>query len=277
MKDKYVIVTGANTGMGKVTALELAKKGAHLIMICRNKATGEAAQQDIIQLSGNKNIDLFIADLSVQQSIREVAEKINAAYDHIDVLVNNAGLALSNYSETKDGIETTFATNVLSMYMLSILLLDKLKKSSAGRIVNVASSTHTSGKINWDDLGYKQKYKLFDTYNQSKLCNIILTYELAKKIKDTKVTVNALNPGPVKTELARDMGAVFKFIGKLFFLSAEKASETAIYLASSPEVNGISGKYFAKCKPIASSKTSTDPAVGNRLWNLCAKLTNTNL
>jgi NAD(P)-dependent dehydrogenase (short-subunit alcohol dehydrogenase family) len=246
-------------------------------MICRNRSTGEAAQNDIIKLSGNKNVDLLIADLSIQQSVKELAEKINAGYPHIDVLVNNAGLALTNYSETKDGIETTFATNVLSMYMLSVLLTDKLKKAEAGRIVNVASSTHTGAKMNWDDIGYKKNYKLFDTYNQSKLCNIILTYEFAKKLKDTKITVNCLNPGPVKTELARDMGSFFKFIGKLFFLTPEKASETAIYLASSAEVNGVTSNYFTKCKPIASSKTSMDAEVGKKLWALCAKMTNIDL
>ena len=273
MKDKIVIVTGANTGMGKVTALELAKKGAHLVMVCRSKQTGEASQKEIISLSGNTKVDLLIADLSIQQSVKDLAAKINAAYPRIDVLVNNAGLALSNYTETKDGIETTFATNVLSMYMLSILLLDKLKASQEGRIVNVASSTHTGAKINWEDIGYKKKYKLFDTYNQSKLCNIMLTYELAAKLTGTSVTVNTLNPGPVKTELARDMGAVFKFIGKLFFLTPEKASETAIYLASSPEVKGITAKYFAKCKAIASSNYSMDKQASAKLWQLCAKMT----
>src|ERR1700722_12617363 len=146
MKDKIVVVTGANIGMGKVTALELAKKGAHIVMVCRNKEKGEVAKNDIIKMSGNKNVDLLIADLSVQKSVKELAEKINATYPGVDVLVNNAGLALTNYSETKDGIETTFATNVLSMYMLSILLTDSLRKSDAGRIVNVASSTHTGAK-----------------------------------------------------------------------------------------------------------------------------------
>jgi NAD(P)-dependent dehydrogenase (short-subunit alcohol dehydrogenase family) len=277
MKDRIVVVTGANIGMGKVTALELAKKGAHIVMVCRNKERGETAKNDIIKISGNKNVDLLIADLSLQKSVKELAEKINTTYPRVDVLVNNAGLALTNYSETKDGIETTFATNVLSMYMLSILLADSLKKSDAGRIVNVASSTHTGAKMNWDDIGYKQNYKLFSSYNQSKLCNIVLTYELAKKLKGTKITVNTLNPGPVKTELARDMGAMFKFIGGLFFLTPEKASETAIYLTSSQEVNGVTGKYFAKNKPIASSKTSTDAEVGKKLWTLCAKMTNTDL
>ena len=163
------------------------------------------------------------------------------------------------------------------MYMLPILILDKLKNAPAARIINVASSTHTGAKINWEDIGHKNKYSLFGTYNQSKLCNIILTYELARKLKGTKITVNTLNPGPVKTELARDMGSFFKFIGGLFFLTPEKASETTIYLASSKEVEGVTGKYFAKCKPIASSKLSNDPEVAKKLWSLCALITKTNL
>jgi NAD(P)-dependent dehydrogenase (short-subunit alcohol dehydrogenase family) len=277
MKNKTVIVTGANTGMGKITALAMAKQGAHLVMVCRNKAAGEAAKAEIIQVSGNKNVDLHLADLSLKDSVKALAQTLNAAYPQIDVLVNNAGLALTNYSETKDGVETTFATNVLSMYMLSILLMDKLKASEAGRIVNVASSTHTGAKLNWEDIGYKKNYKLFDTYNQSKLCNIVLTYELAKRINGSKVTVNCLNPGPVKTELARDMSPAFKFIGKLFFPSPEKATATAIYLASSPEVKGVTAKYFSKCKPIASSTTSSDPEVGKKLWTLCAKMTGVDL
>ncbi len=277
MKDKIVIISGANTGMGKVTALELAKKGAHVVMVCRNKTNGQIAQDEIIQLSGNKNVDLLIADLSIQQSVKELGETINQNYPHVDVLVNNAGLALTNYSETKDGIETTFATNVLSMYMLSILLAGKLKAAPAGRIVNVASSTHTGAKLNLEDIGYKNNYKLFDAYNQSKLCNIMLGYALADKLKNTYITVNSLNPGPVKTELARDMSPLFKFIGKLMFLSPEKASQTAIYLASSDEIKEVSGKYFAKCKAIASSQTSMDKALQQKLWALCAKMTNIDL
>ena len=277
MKDKIVVITGANSGMGKATALALAAKGAHTVLICRNPASGEAAQHEIIQESGNTKVDLLIADLSVQKSIRELAEKINSTYPRIDVLVNNAGLALTNYSETKDGIETTFATNVLSMYQLTVLLIDKLKSAPAARIVNVSSSIHTSGKMSWEDIGFKKNYKLFSSYNQSKLANILLTNEFARRLKGTNITVNSLNPGPVKTGLARDMSTMFKLMAKLFFPSAEKASATAIYLASSPDVNGITGKYFAKCKPIASSADSMNEDIAKRLWNLCAEMTHTTM
>jgi NAD(P)-dependent dehydrogenase (short-subunit alcohol dehydrogenase family) len=277
MKDKIVLITGANTGMGKITALELAKMSAHVIMVCRNKASGEAAQKEIIAASKNQKVTLLICDLSSQKKTRELAADLNNTYPYIDVLVNNAGLALTHFTETSEGIETTFATNVLSMYLLTVLLADKLKKAPAGRVVNVASSTHTQAKLKLDDIEYRKGYSLFGAYNQSKLCNIILTYEFAKKFAESNVTVNCLNPGPVKTELARDMSPVFKFIGKLFFLTPEKASQTAIYLASSSEVNKITGNYFIKCLPAASSKTSMDAETGKKLWALCVKMTNEDL
>ncbi|MGZ3885279.1 MAG: SDR family NAD(P)-dependent oxidoreductase, partial [Bacteroidia bacterium] len=179
------------------------------------------------------------------------------------------------FSETREGIETTFATNVLSMFLLTNLLADHLKKSPAARIVTVASSTHTGAKLQLNDIEYRKNYSLFGAYNQSKLCNIMLTYEFAKRF-GSSAAVNCLNPGPVKTELARDMGGFFKFIGKLFFLSPEKASETAIYLASAPEAGKVSGKYFAKCKPLESSKLSHDAQASRELWDLCNRMAKTN-
>jgi len=277
MKDKIVLITGANTGMGKITALELAKMGARIVMVCRNKTTGQAAQKEISNCVSNSKVDLLICDLSSQKEIRDLSVQIHATYPRIDVLVNNAGLALTNFTETREGIETTFATNVLSMYLLTILLADLLKKAPSGRVVNIASSTHTQAKLKLDDIEYRHKYSLFGAYNQSKLCNIILTNEFAKKFAGSNVTVNSLNPGPVKTELARDMSVIFKIMGKLFFLAPEKASQTAIYLASSPEVTKVTGKYFIKNKAVASSKISTDMEIGKKLWNICAKMTNADM
>ena len=268
MENKVILVTGANSGMGKVTALELAKKGATVVMVCRNKQAGEQVRKEIIAVSGNERVDLLLADLSSQQSIRELAGTIKSHYPKLDVLVNNAGLAFSDRHLSVDGIEMTFAVNHLGYFLLSNLLLDNLKASSSGRIINVASSTHTQGKLNLDDPGFKQNYSLFGAYNQSKLCNILFTYALATRLKNTHVTVNCLNPGPVKTGLSRDMGAFFKLIGSLFFFSPEKAAETAIYLASSPEVEGVSGTYFSKKKPIASSKQSQDIMLQQKLWEL---------
>jgi retinol dehydrogenase-14 len=272
MKNKIVMVTGANSGMGKVTALELAKKGATVILVCRNKQLGEAAKAGIIAQSGNINVDLLIADLSSQKSIRQFVQDFKSKYDHLDVLVNNAGLAFSKFNKSVDGIEMTFAVNHLGYFLPTVLLLDSLKAAPAARIVNVSSSTHKGAKINFDDIEHKNKYSLFGTYNQSKLCNILFTYELARQLKDTNVTVNALNPGPVQTGLARDMGAVFQWMAKMLFPSAEKASATAIYLASSPEVEKVTGKYFEKCKAVPSSALSKDEAVAKRLWDLSNKM-----
>ncbi len=272
MKNKIVMVTGANSGMGKVTALELAKKGATVVLVCRNKQLGEEAKADIISQSGNINIDLLIADLSSQKSIRQFVQEFKNKYNHLDVLVNNAGLAFSKFNKSVDGIEMTFAVNHLGYFLTTILLLDSLKAAPAARVVNVSSSTHKGAKINFDDIEYKNKYSLFGAYNQSKLCNLLFTYELARQLKGTNVTMNALNPGPVKTGLARDMGAVFQWMAKMLFPSAEKASATAIYLASSPEVEKVTGKYFEKCKAVPSSALSNDEAVAKRLWDLSNKM-----
>jgi NAD(P)-dependent dehydrogenase (short-subunit alcohol dehydrogenase family) len=274
MKNKIVVITGANTGMGKVTAIALAKRGAHIVMVCRNKQKAEVARSEIQSVSGNKNVDLLIADLSLQSSIKELVGEIQKKYRQIDVLINNAGLALTDYSETAEGIETTFATNVLSMFLLTNLLKEQLSAAPVARVINVASSTHTGAKIQLDDIAYKKNYSLFGAYNQSKLCNIMLTYEQARRFASTPITVNCLNPGPVKTELARDMGAVFKLIGSLFFLSPEKASETAIYLASDKELEKTTGKYFTKSKAVPSSKLSYDTQKSAELWRICEKMTN---
>ncbi|HSZ24764.1 MAG TPA: SDR family oxidoreductase [Cytophagaceae bacterium] len=276
MENKIVVVTGANSGMGKVTALELAKKGFTVVLVCRNKQLGEEAKQDIIAQSGNTRIDLLLADLSSQKSIRQMVLDFKSKYNHLDVLVNNAGLAFSKFNTSVDGIEMTFAVNHLGYFLPTVLLLDSLKAAPSARIVNVSSSTHKGAKINFEDIEHKKNYSLFGSYNQSKLCNVLFTKELARKLKGTNVSVNCLNPGPVKTGLARDMGPVFQWLAKSFFPSAEKASATAIYLASSPEVEKITGRYFEKCKVVPSSKISNDEKIAKKLWDLSTKMTGLN-
>jgi NAD(P)-dependent dehydrogenase (short-subunit alcohol dehydrogenase family) len=246
--------------------------GATIVMVCRNREAGEKARLEIMNASGNKQVDLLIGDLSLQSSIRQLAKSIQEKYPKIDVLVNNAGLAFSSYQTTAEGIESTFAVNHLGYFLLTNLLMENIKAAPQGRVVNVASSTHAQAKINFDDIGQKNKYSLFGVYNQSKLCNVLFTYEMARRVKDTNVTVNCLNPGPVKTNLSRDMSAMFKFIGSLFFLTPEKASETAIYLASSPEIGIVNGRYFSKKKAIPSSKTSMDENLQKKLWNFSEEL-----
>ena len=276
MKNKIVLITGANSGMGKATAMELAKKGAHIVMVCRNRQTGEEAQKEIIAGSGNKDVDLLIADLSSLHAIRHLAQEFKSKYNHLDILINNAGLAFSKRHASVDGIEMTFAVNHLGYFLLTNLLLDSLKATPSARVINIASSTHKQAKIDLKDLELKNNYSLFAAYNQSKLCNMLFTYELARKLKGIPITVNAVNPGPVKTGLARDMGAFFQWMAKTFFPSAEKASATAIYLASSPEVEGVTGKYFEKCKAVPSSALSNDETVAKKLWEVSAKMTGLN-
>jgi NAD(P)-dependent dehydrogenase (short-subunit alcohol dehydrogenase family) len=282
MSGKICIVTGANSGIGKVTARELAKKGATVVLVCRSRDKGEAAQQEIKAASGNDAVDLLLADLSSQQSIRELVEQFKKKYSQLHVLVNNAGAMFPSRRESIDGIEMSLAVNHIAPFLLTNLLLDTLQASTPARIVNVNSGAHFSGKINFDDLQSQKKYGGLDlqSYAQSKLANLLVTYELARRLKGTSVTVNALHPGFVATSIAsnaapgplkRFLDFAIKFVG----LNAEEGAKTSIYLASSPEVEGVSGKYFVKCTPVLSSKLSYDEALQKRMWEVSEELTKT--
>ena len=275
MKDKVCLVTGANAGLGKVTALELAKMGAVVIMVARSEQRGLAALAEIKAESGNNNVQLMLADLSSMEATRQLAEQFKAQYDQLDVLVNNAGAFFNDRQISVDGYEMTFALNHLSYFLLTHLLLDLLKASAPSRIVNVASKAHTKGKIHFDDLMLAQKYHGYAAYRQSKLANILFTYELARRLAGSGVTANALHPGGVATKFAAGeglRGALLKLI-RPFLLTPEQGAETQIYLASSPEVEGVSGQYFVKKQPVPSSKISYDTAVAQRLWQVSENLT----
>ncbi|MFQ5793638.1 MAG: SDR family oxidoreductase [Candidatus Bipolaricaulia bacterium] len=243
MQGKTRIVTGANSGIGKATALGLAKLGVTVVMVCRNPRKGEAAMAEIKAQSGNESVDLMIADLSSQQSIRQLVADFTDRYQRLHVLINNAGLHLSRRFVTADGIETTFAVNHLASFLLTNLLLDVLKASAPARIVNVTSSAH-SRTMDFDNLQGEKQYNGMQTYTQSKLANILFTYELARRLEGTGVTVNCLHPGTVRSGLQRNLPRIFRLL-RLFFATPEKGAETSIYLASSPEVEGVSGKYFS--------------------------------
>ncbi|MCA9955364.1 MAG: SDR family oxidoreductase [Anaerolineales bacterium] len=275
MIGKVCLVTGANAGMGKVTARELAQMGATVIMVARSQVRGEAALDEIRQASNSDKVQLLLADLSSMASIRELADTVQANYGRLDVLVNNAGGIFNQREVSVDGYEMTFALNHLNYFLLTNLLLDLLKASAPARIVNVASTAHVGAKIHFDDIMMAQKYRSFEAYGQSKLANILFTYELARRLAGSGVTANALHPGGVATEFATGqgfMGWIFKLI-RPFLLTPEQGAQTQIYLASSPDVEGISGKYFAKKKPVQSSKISYDTAVAQRLWQLSEELT----
>lgn len=275
MKGKVCLVTGATNGIGKVTALELAKMGATVLMVGRNPEKTETALQSIRQASGNTNVHKLLADLSVQSQVHRLVDEVKQQTDHLDVLVNNAGAVFMSRQLTSDGIEMSWALNHLSYFLLTNLLLDTLEKAPAARIVNVASAAHSVGRIHFDDLEYRGGYNGMSAYAQSKLANIMFTYSLAHRLQNTRVTANALHPGYVGTGFATNNGSLLKFIMVLqrpFITSPEKGAQTSIYLASSPDVEGVSGQYFAKSRPIRSSSISYDEKLQRRLWQISEEM-----
>ncbi len=276
MEEKTCLVTGANSGVGKYTALGLAKTGANVVMVCRDKGRGEAAQKEIVEKSGSKNVELMLCDLSLQKQIRKFAQEFKKKYRRLDVLANNAGLMMGDHTLTEDGIEYTFAVNHLAYFLLTDLLLDALKASAPSRIINVSSMGHCFGNVNFDDLQGEKKYNDLRAYNQSKLCNVMFTYELARRLDGTGVTANCLHPGGVATNFASSAAPFMNVIMKLskpFLISAEKGAKTSVYLASSPDVEGVTGKYFDNCHAIRSSRRSYDVDAQKKLWEVSEKLT----
>ncbi len=275
MHNKTIIVTGANAGIGRITALELAKMGARVVMVCRDKERGAAAQQAIIAQTGNRQVDLLLADLSSQQAIRQLVKTIQQKYNRLDVLVNNAGAMFASRWVSVDGLEMTFALNHMNYFLLTTLLLDMLKASAPSRIVNVSSDAHQGAQLNFADLQNEKRFMGFRVYGQSKLANIYFTYELARRLEGTGVTVNALHPGFVATNFAKNNGWLYRvgmFLMRPFAMNDQQGAATQIYLASSPEVEGITGKYFARKKAVASSNVSYDIAAAQKLWQASEEL-----
>jgi len=274
MDGKICMITGANSGIGKATALGLAKLNATVVMVCRSKESGQATQEEIINQTGNKNIDLFLCDLSSQEQIRKLVNEFKQKYQKLNVLINNAGVMLKNRSECVDGFEMNFSVHVLAPFLLTNLLLDVLKKSAPSRVVIVGSAMHKRGKIDFDDLQCEnKKYSLVSVYGDSKLAEILITYEFSRRLKGTGITVNALHPGVVATNLGRDQSKFSQWFARKFFKSPEEGAETSIYLASSPEVEEITGKYFANKDPRESSEKSYNREDSKRLWEICAEIT----
>jgi NAD(P)-dependent dehydrogenase (short-subunit alcohol dehydrogenase family) len=278
MQGKVCMVTGATSGIGKATALGLARIGATVVMVSRDRARGEAAQSEIKTKSGNNAVDLLIADLSSQQSIRQLAENFKRNYTQLHVLINNAGVFMLTRRETVDGLEMTFAVDYLAPFLLTNLLLDVLKASAPARIVNVSSESHEAGYIKMDDLQAKKGYRPMRVYGQAKLALVLFTYELARRLQGTGVTANCLHPGFVATNFAqRDLWPIARTAAKLVFFfgtSPEEGAKTPIYLASSPDVEGVTGKYFVKSIPKRSTPISYDESLQQQLWEESAKLVN---
>jgi len=276
VRGKVCLVTGANSGMGFVTARELARLGATVVMVSRDQVKGEAAQAAVKAQSGNANVELLLADLSWQQSIRELAATFQQRHDRLHVLVNNAGSAVGQRELTRDNLERTFATNHLAYFLLTNLLLDTIKASAPARIINVSSAAQSFGKLDFDDLQSVRGYNSGLAYGRSKLANVLFTYELARKLMGTGVTVNCLHPGGVRTNFGVDTGGVLGLlvkVGSRFMRTPEKGAETAIWLATDPAVASVSGKYFADKKEKRSAAQSYDEAACQRLWSISAQLT----
>jgi NAD(P)-dependent dehydrogenase (short-subunit alcohol dehydrogenase family) len=279
MQGKICMVTGANSGIGKATALELAQMGATVIMVCRDPARGEEARSEITTKSTNNAVDLLLADLSSQQSIRQLVENFQQRYTHLHVLINNAGAAFPGQRrETVDGLEMTFAVNYLAPFLLTNLLLDMLIASAPARIVNVSSDAQASGYIQIDDLQAEKHYRPMRTYPQAKLAVVLFTYELARRLQGTGVTANCLHPGFVATHIGQsDVGPAVRLLVKLigsFGANPQEGAKTSIYLASSHDVEGVTGKYFVKSIPKRSAAISYDESLQRQLWEQSAKLVN---
>lgn len=248
MDDKIVIITGCNTGIGKETVRDLAKRGASVYMACRNNLKCEETRQEIIKETGNLKVFNRSLDLASLDSVRRFVAEFLKEESRLDLLINNAGVMMCPKSLTKDGFEMQIGTNHLGHFLLTNLLLDLLKKSSPSRIVNVSSRAHVKGRLNKDDLNSDKSYEKFEAYRQSKLANVLFTRELSKRLAGTQVTVNSLHPGVVNTELVRHFNPIITFItglvGQLLFKTAKSGAQTQIRLAVDPELDEVTGKYF---------------------------------
>ncbi len=277
MEGKTCLITGANTGIGLYTCLGLAQKGAEIVMCARNAVQVKEAQEMIISKTGNSRIHTMIADLRSLKEVKDLSQKFLQRFDRLDVLINNAGIFLSDYQETVDGFETQWAVNYLAPYVLTRRLLGILKQTGSSRVINVSSNGHLRGSMDFDDLNGSKGYDGLKAYSQSKLGNVLFTKELAKKLAGTGITCNALHPGVVRTSIGnRNNSSWIAWLwnlGKPFMLSVKKGARTSIYLASSPEVSHISGAYFILSKPATSSAISNDPQVAAKLWTVSEELT----
>ena len=275
MTGKTCIVTGGNSGIGKATALGLARMGATVVIVSRGEEKGEAALADIIAKSGNRSIELMLADMSSQDSVRTLAGDFKARHERLHLLVNNAGVYLTRRNTTVDGLESTFATNHLGPFLLTSLLLDLLEASAPSRIVNVSSDAHNGAKIDFEDLQGQKKFSGWHAYGQSKLAMILFTHELAKKLDGKGVTVNSAHPGVVRTNFANNNGLVtFGFrLMRPFFISPKTAAKRILYVATSPDLEGVTGKYFNKMREARSSQESYDDNSAKRLWQMSEQLT----
>ena len=277
LKGKTVVITGGNTGIGKETAVDLAKRGARIVIGCRNLEKGMEAIEEIQERSGSTNVSLEKLDLASLESVRAFANKILDTEPRIDILINNAGVMACPYQKTEDGFEMQFGVNHLGHFLLTLLLLDRLKESQPSRIINVSSIAHRfgSGKIKFDDIHHEKSYDGWLAYFDSKLANVLFTRELSKLLEGTHVTANSLHPGYVSTELYRHsmlMGILLYPLHWYIFKTSEQGAQTTIYCAVSEEMEGVSGKYLKDCHLVEESKGAQDDDAAKELWAVSLRL-----
>jgi NAD(P)-dependent dehydrogenase (short-subunit alcohol dehydrogenase family) len=272
---KVALVTGATAGIGEVTAAALAGMGAAVVLVSRNPQKLAATAGRIRQQTGNPDVEWIAADLGVMANVVEAADEFKARHDRLHIVVNNAGAIYMTRQVTADGYELTFALNHLAYFLLTEQLLPVLERSAPARVVNVASEAQAGGRLNFDDLMGERKYSGFGAYSQSKLANVMFTYELARRLAGTGITANVLHPGFVASDFGRNnSGWMMRLFGLVrpFAISSGQGAQTQIYLASSPEVEGVTGQYFVKQKPKRSSRASYDTAAQKRLWDVSEQL-----
>ncbi|HEX6791440.1 MAG TPA: SDR family oxidoreductase [Candidatus Krumholzibacteria bacterium] len=272
---KTILVTGATSGIGEATASRLAGMGARVVMVSRTASRGEKARERILRAHPAASLEVLVADLSTIGAIRALAKEFTARHDRLDVLVNNAAVMTSTRRETPDGLEMQFFVNHLAYFLLTGLLLDMLRASAPARIVNVSSTAHSRGVIDFDDLQMKSHYRAYQAYANTKLMNLLFTYELARRLDPREVTVNALHPGVIRTGLMRGVSpalhVLWQSLGK-FFKQPDEGAETPVYLATSPEVDGVTGKYFRYCRPFGTTAASNDATLQRRLFEESERL-----
>jgi NAD(P)-dependent dehydrogenase (short-subunit alcohol dehydrogenase family) len=280
MEGKICLITGATSGVGRATACGLAELGAIVIGVGRDQTRCDQAAAEIRQVSGNRQVEFLLADLSDQEQVRQLAEEFQARYSRLDVLVNNAGAFFLRRKLSAQGIEMTLALNHLSYFLLTNLLLVQIMVSKPARIVNVVSGVHSKGQIHFDDLNLTKRYNGWKAYCQSKLANVLFTYELVRRIDDSSIAINALTPGMVPTRIGQNIGPVLKhlvrFVQSLGGKTPEEGADTMIYLGSAEDAGAFRGKFFMDGEAVESSKTSYDKTVGKRLWEVSERMTKEN-
>jgi NAD(P)-dependent dehydrogenase (short-subunit alcohol dehydrogenase family) len=276
MAGKTCLITGATAGIGEVAARELARRGATVVLVGRSATKSRALVEQIQTQTGNPAVEGLLADLSSLAEVRRLAQQVQERHARLHVLINNAGALFLKRQESVDGFELTFALNHLAYFLLTSLLLDTLRASAPARIINVSSRAHRRAVLDFSDLQHRQSYGGLQVYSESKLENLLFTYELARRLEGTGVTVNALHPGVVATRFGTNNGRLSRWlrpVADLFCISAEAGARTIVYLATAPEVEGVTGKYFIDEKAVPSSPASYDRDAAARLWQLSEELT----